>query len=301
MAEFSASADLEVTVDQQSIRSARRQIESGLGDVEVGLAPTGGGGAVGSRGPEPATVDLSRRQLGQQETLVELAIQRNDLLEDLRGQGGAGGAGGAGSTLLQVQGARSLLGGGIGAAAGTAAAGLGTAGAFGGILAGGALAGLAGRNFLQGQFGQESFGQTPIAGTSFTVEGTSGQVDPVLQIPEGFPPELQVPEGFPPQLDIPEGFPPELQVPAGFPPELQLPPGVQQIPDSIGIDVPPELRQLAGGQLDLGGSLDINAAIDLGIPSGGELQREVESIVQREFDNLVRSLGNVDLNNVLGG
>lgn len=269
MAEFSAAADLTVQVDQRSLSNARRQIENDLGDVSVGVAPTGGGGgAVGSRGPEPATVDLSRRQLGEQETLVELAQARNELLEDLRGQGGGGGAG---STLLQVQGARSLLGGAAGGAA-AGAAGVGTAGLFGGILATGGLAGLGGRNVLQGLF-PDAFGETGIAGTQFTEEGLAGDVQPVLQVPEGFPPELQIPADFPSiNVDMPQG-----------------------LADALGIDV----------NVDIGGEVQFSGLTEEFIEQPGrgprfeqeaaEERRRIENKVRTQLDQfeqrLIREIG----------
>lgn len=95
MSEFSSIANLEVR--PTGMDAARREIERELGDVEVGVTanrPTGrGGGAVGARGPEPAGVDLNRRQLGQQEALVELATERNDILQELLEEGGDGGGG----------------------------------------------------------------------------------------------------------------------------------------------------------------------------------------------------------------
>lgn len=117
MAEFTAAANLDIVVTPDSLRSARRTIERELGDVEVGVGsnrPTGSRGAVGARGPEPAGVDLSRRQLGQQETLVELAGERNELLEELL-EGADGGGGGALRTAgVAGLGARALgIGGGV--------------------------------------------------------------------------------------------------------------------------------------------------------------------------------------------
>lgn len=223
MAEFKASADLEVSVDQRSLQSARQQIESDLGDVEVGVAPSGGGGSGTTRGQLAGILDANRRQvdilerlaptgdddsqfgtgtaamieiqrrtLSAQQASADFDERRNVILEELldtvRGQGGGGGGGGgAGSTLLQVQGARSVLGGaGGGLAAGALGGGLGTAGAFGGVLAAGGLAGLGGRNVLQGLV-PGAFGETGIAGTQFSQEGLAGETQPVLQIPSQLP------------------------------------------------------------------------------------------------------------------
>lgn len=136
MSEFSAVANLEATVTQDSLRSARRTIERELGDVEVGVTanrPTGRtGGAVGARGPEPASLDVSRRQLGQQETLVDLAADRNDLLEEIAERSLGGGGGG---------GFRAAAGGAAAATAGGGVLGglLGAAGGMAGLAAGGSL------------------------------------------------------------------------------------------------------------------------------------------------------------------
>lgn len=99
MVEFGASAELSISVPRSEVQSVRSQLERDLSDIEIGVssaAPTGGGGAVGARGPEPAGIDISRRQLGQQEDLVDLAEQRNELLEELSEGGGVGGGGGGG-------------------------------------------------------------------------------------------------------------------------------------------------------------------------------------------------------------
>lgn len=119
MAEFNTSAELAVEVDQTSLRQARDEIESELGDVNVsvsgGRARTDGGGG--------------RRQLSMlrsvDEQTGELEAQ-TDLLEDILdelGDGGAGGGGGGGGLL-----------GGSGALSG--AAGGAAAGSGGGLLGG---------------------------------------------------------------------------------------------------------------------------------------------------------------------
>lgn len=153
MVEFTAVAQLEARVTQDSLRSARRTIERELGDVEVGVGtnrPTGRG-AVGARGPEPASLDVSRRQLGQQETLVDLAGERNDLLEEIAERSLGGGGGGRFG---------SAAGGAAGAAAGAGLAGLAAGGAVAtaGALSIGAL--------LVGLFGEGELNQNRPTGIS---------------------------------------------------------------------------------------------------------------------------------------
>lgn len=164
MAEFSAVANLEIV--PTGIDAARRQIERELGDVEVGVSSQRPTGAVGSRGPEPAGVDLSRRQLGQQEALVDLAGERNELLEELLegGGGGGGGLGAAGGGF-----AAGRLGGAAAGFAGGAALTGGVGLAFLGTLLAGGAAGQAGAGALDEAF-PNARGSDIIAGTSVARE-----------------------------------------------------------------------------------------------------------------------------------
>lgn len=121
-AEFSAAAELSVTLAQGEASSVRRELERELANIEVGTgsaAPTGGGGAVGGRGPERAGIDLARRQLGEQETIVDLLQEQNELLEDGVGGGGGGGAraGLAGGLAAGGAGGLAATAAGVGAAA----------------------------------------------------------------------------------------------------------------------------------------------------------------------------------------
>lgn len=300
MAEFSAAASLEITVPQSELRSARSQIERELGDIEVGVsgrsAAPSGGRAVGAGGSEPADIDLSRRQLGQQESLVGLAEERNEFLQQLtEGDvgGGGGGPGGLG-TLLQVQGARSVLGNIGTAAAGVGAAAGGTPAFFPGLFGRGGTGPPGELGPGRGQSGQFLTDLLAGSGIARRTPDKPGALD--LNLPEGFPPKLQLPEAeFPPRLELPETefpprlqlpqqeFPPQLQLPQGdFPPQIQLPPELQ---DGIGVDIPPELQQLLQGGIDL----NIGGSIDL--PTVGEIQREIEqavkNVIRNEFSGLL--------------
>lgn len=284
--DFSTGASLSISVEQRSLRAARQEIERELADIPIGVdaTVTGGRGAVGASGPEPATVDLARRQLGELEELKELAIERNRFLEDVQG-GGGGGLFGAG------------LGFGAGRAGGGALAGAGLGGVGGfGLLAGG-LGGVLGIGGLLSDMGAAGQGrQTP-----------AGRVN--LEVPEGFPPSLQVPDDFPPTLGLPQDFPPELQVPEIDAPEIDVP--QIDVPDFPNIDLtpPPWLRSLAEG---LGIDININSENTITVDESlqrseqqrfeqaqqqltREQQREAESIarseVQRFQQRLERELG----------
>lgn len=99
MAEFTAAANLDVRVADGSLSTARQEIESELGDIEVGVgastnAPTGGGSRrLGQRS--------RRRQLDVSTSIRELGETRNEILLDILDEleGGAGGGGGGGGTL----------------------------------------------------------------------------------------------------------------------------------------------------------------------------------------------------------
>lgn len=176
MVEFGASALLDIEIDQGSLRSARRTIEDDLGGVNVrSPRPSGGGGgvggAIGSSGPEPATIDLSRRQLGEQELLVELAEERNDLLEDGFGEAGGGGRGGG---ILAGFGARSLIGG----------AGIGAGGPFAAlaVLTGLGLLGASQADGTDDQRGTGRGGQDLPGGDGTTRVGGAGNQ---IQVPSG--------------------------------------------------------------------------------------------------------------------
>lgn len=134
MADFETETTLDVVVDDRSLRAARDDIESKLGDVAVEVEGTtpesramGGGGASAGVG----TGNVQANQLDVLEDILEE-------VEDLSGSGGGGGGGllggasgvGIGSAL---SGGLGGLGAGVGA--GTAAAGAGSLGllAYGGF------------------------------------------------------------------------------------------------------------------------------------------------------------------------
>lgn len=116
LTEFSAAAELSLSVPSSETRRVRNHIERELGDVRFDggtAAPTGA--ATGRQSLGSASAGFSR----QQENLVDLAQTRNELLEDIADDAGGGGG----------------LGFGAGAAAGlgvpgaaSAATGLGAAG-----------------------------------------------------------------------------------------------------------------------------------------------------------------------------
>lgn len=154
MADFDTTAELQVTVNRQSLRAARDTIESDLGDVTVDVNAGGGGGASAQlqqsarqRSKEAA---LSRRLLDEQLSALNdqgdavgeglrLDEIRNDLLRELLEATEVGGStadSGGGSLRF-----RSNDGGGGGGGLGGVGAllgllGLGAAGAVGGAVGG---------------------------------------------------------------------------------------------------------------------------------------------------------------------
>lgn len=129
---FSTEAELSVMVDQSSLRSARRDIEDGLGDVTVGVSASGGGaradgGTAGMGRMQRREFRWARQRTQHLEDVVTLL---EDIAEDLDNAsggllGGGGGGGGLGG-ILPV-GAGGAAGGATAAAAGK----VGTAGAVG--------------------------------------------------------------------------------------------------------------------------------------------------------------------------
>jgi hypothetical protein len=98
MSEFTTAATLEVEIDDNSLRSARNRIERDLNDVRANGGAGSRGGGRGRRSPMSggggmaSLRDTARDQLDTQQVLVELAEERNELLEDLgRGNSGDGG------------------------------------------------------------------------------------------------------------------------------------------------------------------------------------------------------------------
>lgn len=144
MAEFTTTAALEIEVDQRSLRSARKEIESNAGSVSMGvdspspLRADGGGLSNFNRNKASRERAMSRQLLTSQ---VELLDDIKDEIEKAGVSGGGGGGGGGGSgvggTLLQALGLRSVLGGGGGMAAGLLASPFALAGGAGLAIGGG--------------------------------------------------------------------------------------------------------------------------------------------------------------------
>jgi hypothetical protein len=141
MTEFNVGNSLEVTVDQRSLRDARDEIQEEVGDIALSVNTGGssGGGAGASM----------LQDIGDDTTeLVDLAGDRNDILEDIldelqdastgpggglfRGRGGGGGGGGGGGIGIGLP--TGLL-----AALGLGAAGAGAASGSGSGSGGGPL------------------------------------------------------------------------------------------------------------------------------------------------------------------
>jgi hypothetical protein len=116
MTQFDSEVELEVVVDQSSVRDARDEIEDAVGDVAVGVGSSGTSGTAqltGGSGGRDVTDHTSE--------LVSLGKSRNDLLRDLvdaQEQGnfdralGGGGGGALGGALLGL-GAIGGLGAGL--------------------------------------------------------------------------------------------------------------------------------------------------------------------------------------------
>ena len=87
MTEFETSAALSIEISSRELRDARKEIEDGLGDVQVGVSTSGGSGG----GAGAAMLDDISDHTDE---LVTLADERNDILEDildeLEQQGGGG-------------------------------------------------------------------------------------------------------------------------------------------------------------------------------------------------------------------
>jgi len=126
MTDFETGAELSITIPERELRQARRDIQDGIGSVNVSIEngraarPDGGVSSAGLAGG--AAVD----ELGDQTQLLE------DILDELDGGVGGGGGGGGGG---------GLLGGGSGILAG-----LGLKSALGSVGGGGGLTGLAASN-----------------------------------------------------------------------------------------------------------------------------------------------------------
>lgn len=95
MADFETETELQVAVEQRSLRNARQTIESELSDVTVAvestpdtraMRPDGGAGAFGGGGIGESMVDLQSEQ-------VELLESIDESLEGTAGVGGGGGGG----------------------------------------------------------------------------------------------------------------------------------------------------------------------------------------------------------------
>jgi len=175
-AEFGSEVELSITVPESELRSARKQIQDGLGSVAVGLETgggaaaraTGGGGAGGRAGRmQRRTFRWARQRTEDMNTAVELL---DDIAEGM-GDGGGGGGGGGGGILT-------TLGLGGGGTAGAAAGALGLVGA-----------GIGGARFLQGQGKFGEAGRRTLQGrTKFEgVEGIKNALkDPLGALGTGF-------------------------------------------------------------------------------------------------------------------
>lgn len=194
MSEFSSIANVDAVVTDDSLRQARRDIEQGIGDVEVGVRAGGGGRQprdprsgqfMSMRGVEQRVVDLASIN----EDLHDLAEERNELLDELV-DGGLGAGGG---------------GGGLGITGGLAAGGIGgsTVGGLGATVLGGlaipALAALGTGQFVKDAFGGEvtedsgpspatrRFVLTDVPDIDFTASGTFNRDRPPQGLPGGGP------------------------------------------------------------------------------------------------------------------
>lgn len=145
MAEFKAGAELDITVPDEQLRSARTQIERELGDVGVSVDAGVAGSAGQPRDPDTGQFASPMGPEEFERTSINLDEDRNDILEDILDElqggdvlAGAGGGGGGIGTGLGIGG-----GAGIGAAL------------VSGLTTGGALAGGAGVAGLATFLGQE--------------------------------------------------------------------------------------------------------------------------------------------------
>lgn len=166
MADFSTSAELELEVSNRSLRDARSTVEQELGEIEVGVSASGDGR---TRGQLAGILDANRQQ-------YELAVKRNELLEEMQEDIEAGGGGGGGG----------LFAGGAAIRGGMALGGLlsGTT-----ALAGAGALSLFGGMSLLFQGGSDEVGPTTGAERSETArEGVP------LEYPDDWPPEINVEE-----------------------------------------------------------------------------------------------------------
>lgn len=202
---FGTTAMLEVEVDEQSLRNARSTIEERAGSVRVGsrqAATDGGRGFATERASRERA--MSRQHLSQQAGMLdeigddmeashELALERNELLEDildavddgaLNNRGGGGGGGGG---VLSMLGLRSVAGGagGGGAALGTGALSMGAAGigALLGLPTGAAAGGLAAEVHNEGGYMERDTPLGPFE--AYNPEGVDQALGDPDQQPEG--------------------------------------------------------------------------------------------------------------------
>lgn len=122
LTEFSASANLEVHLDQSSLRRVNRELSAGIDDPTVSAPrtrPDGGrpGGGI-SRGQRADLLGASRQQLSTVEELVELAEERNEILENRPTGGGGGFAAGVGGGTVATGTALGVAAGAAGVATG---------------------------------------------------------------------------------------------------------------------------------------------------------------------------------------
>jgi hypothetical protein len=101
MAEFRTEGILEVQVDQQSLQSARDEIEAEVGGTEIAVSTDGGSPARGSALSDTGIGSSLSEQSGIMESMMSLDEERNellvetvDLLDEAFGGGGGGSSGG---------------------------------------------------------------------------------------------------------------------------------------------------------------------------------------------------------------
>ena len=310
------TGQLEVDVEEASLPRARKQIEQGLADIQIG----GGGGGTGISGQ--LSRDVSAAQDGNSFGDA-VQVEQLSVLEDIKdavergalsAAGGGGGGGGAGGGLLDLAILRRLGGrggGGVLSAAGSAlggasALGAGAVGAGIGIpaIALGGILSDDSANYDAGQQLEEN--RQDGAGVVTPDQAGTEQLNQRLNnlqasVPEALKnPTLEVPAFL---RDL------ELQVPAalqdlsiGIPQTLQDPP-------QIGFNVPPALQDLfgSGGGGDgvteptgPGGGVDLATGFpsqggqdpfDLSLDDIGfnididlqRIQRDIEQAIQQEF------------------
>lgn len=308
------TGQLEIDVDEASLPRARKQIEQGLADIEIG---TSGSGVSGQLSRDVSAADDSgiddAVQLEQLSVLEEIrdAVEKRALST---GGGGGGGAPGAGGSLLGIGLLSRLRGGGGGR---LVSAGRGAASRAAGLarrVGPRALRRGAPSVLFSDQFGVRGIGQDGegIGPGASRLSSAAEDLGRDLGLPDLGDREidLSVPSFL---QDLSLGVPDFLEdVDLSVPPFLQdLSVGVPDVladPPQIGFDVPPALQDLFGGGgagpteptgpgsgVDLstgfpgqGGQSggfdisldDIGFDIDVGVQ---QIQRDIERAIEEEF------------------